>query len=226
MQSKSTLIAMRILDNIDIERDRRLAALSQGTDPHALQLWSRAVSALQDDVEREKLNAAFHFAKGIGYKHPGLSSEIYFAHPLRVSAMAMIVENSLHAEVGILGLLHNVLEVSDIHTNLLKESFGEEIFAQIEALTVDRNLQWDVEYKTAYYENLMGGPRNARVVKIMDKLDNIFLLGLNPDPTIRFKYLLEIEKFLMPMVAQTLPELVDYMTDLLLNHREKYEAGN
>jgi len=217
---------MRILDNIDIERDRRLAALSQGTDPHALQLWSRAVSALQDDVEREKLNAAFHFAKGIGYKHPGLSSEIYFAHPLRVSAMAMIVENSLHAEVGILGLLHNVLEVSDIHTNLLKESFGEEIFAQIEALTVDRNLQWDVEYKTAYYENLMGGPRNARVVKIMDKLDNIFLLGLNPDPTIRFKYLLEIEKFLMPMVAQTLPELVDYMTDLLLNHREKYEAGN
>lgn len=217
---------MRILDNIDLERDRRLLVHSRCPDPHAVELWNRAFNELRNDTERGKLTAALNFAKGIGYKHPGLSSEAYFSHPLRVSAMAMLVENSHDSEIGILGLLHNVLEVSDVNTDFLSEKFGEEISSQISALTVDRSLQWNTNYKTAYYANLMRGPRNARVVKIMDKLDNIFLLGLNPDVAIRKKYLLEIENFLMPMVANTIPELVDYMTDLLLNHKEKYEAWN
>lgn len=217
---------MRILDNIDIERDRRLSVHSKRPDPHAIELWDQAFRELRNDTERSKLTAALNFSKKIGYIHPGLSSEAYFSHPLRVSAMAMLVENSHDSEVGVLGLLHNVLEVSDVKTNLLREKFGEEISSQISALTVDRSVQWNADYKNAYYANLMRGPRNARVVKIMDKLDNIFLLGLNPDEIIRKKYILEIENFLMPMVANTIPGLVDYMTDLLLNHKEKYEAWN
>jgi (p)ppGpp synthase/HD superfamily hydrolase len=219
-------MTIQILANVDLERGLRLSAPSNDLDPHAVKLWNMALSELPQNSEREKLAFALNFAKQIRYRHPGLSSEAYFSHPLRVSAMSMLFEASCEASIGILGLLHNVLEVSEVSSESLARKFGEEISSQILALTVDRSMQWDIGYKTAYYANLMAGPRNARVVKIMDKLDNIFLLGVNPDNNVRKKYLNEIEVFLMPMVKHTTPQLMDYMNELLLNHREKYESGN
>ena len=57
-----------ILDDIGLERRRRLIGLLE-PDPHSLVLWSRAMAALPDDVERDRLDHAFRFAKGIKYHH-------------------------------------------------------------------------------------------------------------------------------------------------------------
>jgi (p)ppGpp synthase/HD superfamily hydrolase len=179
-----------------------------------------------DDAARNNLINALKFAKQITYRHPGLASDLYFSHPLRVAALSLLIEGSQDVSIGILALLHNVLEVSEVTAHQLEEMFGNALSSQVAALTVDRNIQWDKGYKTAYYHNLMASPRNVRIVKIMDKLDNIFLLGTNPDRAVRQKYLHEIENFLMPMVIHTIPELMDYMNDLLLDHKEKYEVGN
>ncbi len=203
-----------VLDDITIERERRLRGILE-PDTHALVLWSRALAALPSDLERERLTAAFQFAKKIKYSHAGLTSEIYFSHPLRVSAMALLIGGAQDTGVGVLAILHNVLEVSEVSVGKLAEVFGKELSEQIVALTVDRNIQWDRTYKTAYYRNLMAGPRSTRLVKIFDKLDNLFVLGLNPDDGVRAKYLFEIEDFVLPMVEATLPELVTYMTNLV-----------
>jgi hypothetical protein len=45
-----------ILDDIGIERRRLLGLLEP--DPHALVLWSRAMAALPDDLERDRLDHA------------------------------------------------------------------------------------------------------------------------------------------------------------------------
>jgi hypothetical protein len=65
----------------------------------------------------------------------------------------------------------------------------------------------------------MACPLSARVVKIVDKLDNLFVLGLNPDASVRKKYLAEIEDFVLPMAAATLPRLITYMRDLVQDCR-------
>lgn len=207
-----------VLDDIEIERERRLRGLSE-PDPHARVLWRRALAALASDLERQKLLLAFQFAKEIKYHHIGLTSEVYFSHPLRVAAICLLSRPDQGSEVGVLGILHNVLEVSDVSADLLAEIFGRTISDQVVALTVNRNIQWDHAYKTNYYRNLMAGPRITRAVKIVDKLDNLFTLGLNADEEVKTRYLSEIEDFVLPMVEATIPELLAYMSDLVSNCR-------
>jgi hypothetical protein len=98
--------------------------------------------------------------------------------------------------------------------------FGSRISNQIDLLTVDRDLQWNMDYKENYYKRLMKSPISARIVKILDKLDNLFLLGLNPDASLREKYLLEVENFILPMAMVSLPNLTIYIRDLVANCRE------
>jgi len=207
-----------ILDDIGLERRRRLLGLLE-PDPHALVLWSRAMAALPDDAERDRLAHAFRFAKEIKYRHVGLTSDIYFSHPLRVAALAILISGAQDAGTGVLAVLHNVLEVSDVSVDTLSEIFGRGISDQIETLTVDRDVQWDKTYKAGYYGKLMEGPLSARVVKIVDKLDNLFVLGLNPDASVREKYLAEIEDFVLPMTEASLPSLTAYMRKLVQDCR-------
>jgi (p)ppGpp synthase/HD superfamily hydrolase len=203
-----------ILDDIEVERRRRLLGLLE-PDPHALVLWDRAMAALPNDVERDRLAHAFLFAKELKYHHVGLTSDIYFSHPLRVAALAMLISSAHDAGIGVLAVLHNVLEVSDVSVDTLSETFGSDISKQIETLTVERDLQWDKTYKASYYNQLLQGPLSARVVKIVDKLDNLFVLGLNPDASVRSRYLAEIEEFVLPMTVTSLPAVTAYMRALV-----------
>jgi len=207
-----------VLDNIGLERRRRLLGLLE-PDPHALVLWHRAIAALQDDEEKTRLADAFIFAKEIKYRHVGLTSDIYFSHPLRVAGLATLVSGARDAGVGVLAILHNVLEVSDVSVDTLSAIFGHGIADQVQALTVDRDVQWDKVYKAGYYSRMMAGPVSTRVVKIVDKLDNLFVLGLNPDASVREKYLAEIEDFVLPMTVGTLPALTSYMRNLVQDCR-------
>ena len=203
-----------ILNDIELERRRRLSSLLK-PDPHSLVLWSRAVAALPDDKARNILAHAFRFAKEIKYRHVGLKSEVYFSHPLRVAALATLCSGTQDAGIGVVGVLHNVLEVSDVSLAYLSSTFGKSISDQIKILTVDREVQWDRVYKATYYSKIMEGPLSTRIVKIIDKLDNLFLLGLNPDASVREKYLMELEDFVLPMTVTSLPELTSYMRELI-----------
>lgn len=228
-----------ILDDIGLERRRRLLGLLE-PDPHALVLWSRAMAALPGDAERDRLAHAFRFAKEIKYRHVGLTSDIYFSHPLRVAGLATLISGTKDAGTGVLAVLHNVLEVSDVSAKKLSATFGSGISNQIESLTVDRDVQWDKAYKVGYYGKLMEGSLSVRVVKIVDKLDNLFVLGLNPDASVRVKYLAEIEDFVLPMTVASLPGLTAYMRELVqdcrstgfierpvaTNLKEKNESGS
>lgn len=205
---------LNILGDIVVERKRRLQGLLV-PDPHALVLWRRAFDSFAQDSDLKRLEYAFEFAKALKYKHVGLTSDIYFSHPLRVAGLAILLSDTERVEIGVLAILHNVLEVSDVSLDKLSASFGNAITDQIKILTVDRELQWNFAYKVNYYNQLMQGPLSAQIVKIVDKLDNLFLLGLNPDASVRSKYLAEIEEFILPMTATALPAVTSYMRALL-----------
>lgn len=216
---------INVLDDIATERGRRLHGLVE-PDPHARWLWKMAFDSLLCDTERGKLSDALQFAQKVKYHHVGLSSEIYFSHPLRVAAICLLIDTVKDYRAGVLAILHNVLEVSDVSAETLAEVFGKTISEQVIALTVNREMQWDRAYKTFYYKKLMDGPRFVRVVKIVDKLDNLFTLGLNVDDGVREKYLSEIEDFVLPMVEATIPDLLEYMRTLVSNCRVEGFFGN
>ena len=47
------------------------------------------------------------------------------------------------------------------------------------------------------------------ITKILDKFDNIFIIGLNSKDEIRMKYLDEIRKYIIPMTSKFIPKLFD-----------------
>ncbi len=222
------MISLSYLNEIHIEREARLKG-RMVSDPNAIILWNRAIYDLNTKAEKHKLIKAFNFAKRIKYQHEGLASDIYFAHPIRVAALSLLSQKSINVDTGIIGLLHNVFELSNTPVDSISMQFGESITQQIVDLTVNRDLQWDQKYKESYYTKINSNPLASRIVKIFDKLDNIFLLDLNPDEETKQKYLIEIETYILPMTERDMPEVYNYMQNMIQNYhisnsKKKYES--
>ena len=159
-----------------------------------------------------KLISTFNFAKKIKYKHTKskINSYAYFTHPLRVSLYCVKLRIGNQLDIGILSLLHNVLEVSNMHKKILKKKFGNELVNYLDCLNIDRSKRWNENYLKKYYKKIYSTNKIAQIVKCMDKFDNLFLLHENKDKLIKKKYIQEINKFVIPMVKKYLPDLLSY----------------
>lgn len=210
---------------------RDLAKLLQ--DPHALLAaeWGlrlRAESGMGPDTEAAFLQSlqvrlsseqslavidALKYASSIEYHHKGLSSRAYLEHPIRVATFVLEEASPLDADTVVIALIHNLLEVSDVSASDLTAEFGETIAHAVESLTVDRT-RMDELYKPAYYAQLRQGSPSARIVKILDKLDNIFMICFNPDAEVRRSYLDEIARWVQPMADTDLPSVAEFLRHL------------
>ena len=141
--------------------------------------WKKIVDERCDKVTKKKLLNAFQFSKGINYKHKKISQKVYFSHLVRVSSLSMDSQKREVEKFGILGLLHNILEVSDVKKDYIIKKFGKKIYEQINILKVNRIQQWKASYKKKYYNRIFNGSKKVKVIKCFDKLDNLFLLKLN-----------------------------------------------
>lgn len=210
---------MNVLKTIEEERTMRID--SRKTEGHgAIKAFEKFVINTVESEFQEKIFQVLAYAKTIEYKHVGLSSEAYFAHPLQVAKFVLQLERQFEMDTVTIALLHNVLEVSSLTKNVLAEDTNENVANSIFLLTVNRSEADDPVYKKEYYKKLRSGFVGARIVKIFDKLDNLFLLCLNADDNIRERYLKEIENYVIPEVDLLLPELSSYYRQLVKNCRE------
>lgn len=202
---------------IDQQRSIRIAQLRQ-PEPEKLRnlLELKLAAAGISDAEHW-----IDFAFGIDYKHVGLSSPTYLMHPLRVAILNLESVEFPSKDGFVLALFHNILEVSTLTLPRLKELFGKTIAKSIETLTVDRTRQWDWSYKQSYYNGILQSEDSVGQVKIVDKLDNLYTLFLNPDAQIRDKYLAEVERWIIPMAEQLLPAVVNLLIDLTKETRNR-----
>jgi len=174
---------------------------------------------VQDKDDVRLLTDVFDFAGRIEYRHKGLSSEAYAAHPLRVASMCLQVGDTPDAKAGCIGLLHNVFEVTDTGFDEIDNLFGVDIARAIATLTVDRTRQWDEPYKERYYQQIRNEGKSVCLVKVIDKLDNLFLIGCNQNPDIRRRYMDEISRWVVPMATAVDLATGNYMR-VLLSHCE------
>jgi (p)ppGpp synthase/HD superfamily hydrolase len=211
------------LGDFEVELKLRIDGRNR-PDPHAFILWEKVLSSVETE-EKSELIKAFNYCQSLNYKHVGLSSEIYFPHVLRVAAMSCFASEFTDIKAGIIGLLHNALEVTSLTPNELTVNFSQEIANAVSLLTVDRSLQWDPQYKENYYKELSNSSKVIRLVKVLDKLDNIFLLHLNPDSAVKKKYRKEIYDYVFPLAKQDSLELYTYL-DNLMTYSLKQEGPN
>jgi len=207
-----------MLGTIEEERKSRISFLQKPNDS-IISEFTDIVLHHKNIEHNSHLQDAWDFALSLDYHHPGQSKEVYLAHPMRV---AMLYSQEVYPvdDVGLItAMLHNAKEVTSISNDELSARVGKDISNAISVLTVDRARQWDRAYKEHYYKNISESPQFVHKVKILDKLDNLFLLCLNKTDEIREMYLKEIDMWVIPMAQKVLPELVSYMRELVSDNR-------
>ena len=211
------MLTYGFLEEIEIEISKRLLALENPeSENFSESLWERGLNEISID-DQERLRKVFSFASSIEYHHVGLSQKAYLAHPIRVAGMTLFLSpNSKKKLLGTIALLHNIYEVSSVSFNQLIEEIGHDVADSIQILTVNRDLQENIDYLNKYYSSIEKTPHSLSVVKIIDKLDNLFMLGLNPDEAVRQRYLNEINTYVLPLVKKFLPQLGNYFENLVL----------
>lgn len=140
----------------------------------------------------------------------------YVMHASRVSRYYVRYAPTPTIRGAVLGLLHNLLEVSNVTAQELEKDFGSWTFKACQTLTIDRDRQKnDPSYIPQYYSQLQQADREVQQVKIFDKLDNLLVLFLNPSKEVRAAYLKEIEDYLIPMIEVVLPNFAGIFRDLV-----------
>lgn len=146
-------------------------------------------------------------------------------HPLRVSFYALSISKSKNRTKACkLALIHNILEKNGRYVKL-KDLVGTKIYNQAKVLKVNRKKQWNKKYIDNYYKNLNKSHENVKIVKCLDKLDNLFSLYKNPDKKIKKLYLDEIKKYILPMVKKNMASVYKYYINLV-NYNIKLLKSN
>ena len=200
---------------------RRQKWLKNHPDIKADNEWKVIIKKIEKNKNYKKVVLAYNFSKNLAYTHPGLDSNIYFYHPLRVCLLSTKIKQKLSSELMTLCLLHNIFETTDIDPSIISKIFGKKITTQLNILTVNRANEFKKNYKKNYYENIEKANKNVIITKILDKLDNLYLLKMNRNLRVKKRYLKEIEDFLMPLIKGNLKNLYPYFENLIEFSKQK-----
>ncbi len=152
----------------------------------------------------ELILKAYKFSK---IKHTGQIRDEgtpYFYHPYRV-ALVLIQELGL-TDTNIIcsALLHDVIEDSDCTDEDIRIMFNEEIAIMVNYLTKPPKKQFNSSKKRHdyYFDRLLKAPDNVLLIKLADRLDNIFSIHLSPRKEKQKKYYDETCQYYLPLAKR------------------------
>ena len=215
------------LKSIEIERNKRINS-KYDYYKNLMLFWNKF---LKKNKKKNfiKLRNAFVLAKNLRYNHGGKVDNKYFFHTLRVASMILFWgKKEVKNDLLVLALLHNCFETTKVKDQFIENLFGKKIIDEINLLTVNRKNQWDKIYKANYYKKIINSSKNTRIVKVFDKLDNLFVLNKNPNLKIKIRYLAEVKKYIIPIVKKDVSLLLNYFekliddTHLTIHGKKKY----
>ena len=94
----------------------------------------------------------------------------YVTHLVMVALI--LAKEGCRDEVVAAGLVHDVLEDTDIPESKLREDLGDEVADIVVAVTHDDSLPWE-EKKKKYIESVRHASESAKLVATADKIDNL-----------------------------------------------------
>jgi len=194
------------------KRDMREAS------PETLRIYCESIVQAARPDHRESLAEVWRIVASLDYRHPGLAKNGYLAHPLRVAMLLGDFASEESFEGAALAMCHNLIEVgsADTHQGLGEiDALVPGVAEWVEALTIDRERQTNKDYLREYYGGIADRPTPVSQVKVVDKMDNLHILCLNPDAEIRAAYLSQVSTFVVPLAQNSLPIAGDYLKALI-----------
>lgn len=215
MQSKDELKEplVDLFQNFVDERSFRSSNFNSSLT-HAENLWNILLKTTNES-ESKIISDIKQLAKNLKYKHAGLGPQEYFLHPLRVGSIAGIANPEAKIFSAQIGLLHNVYEVTSLKSSDVKKIVGGNLEKIIAGLTIDRTLQSDAGYLQDYYGAISSFPHKLGMVKVIDKIDNLFTLNITANNEVKEKYLQEIENYVVPLCDFVSPQLSQLIRNIV-----------
>ena len=162
----------------------------------------------------EDIKIFYNYIFKLKYNHPGLNKKLYMMHPIRVAKFVAKYSKNFTSNDIMLALSHNILEVTNINEKKIANNHLQYLLPYLKILNVDRKLENNQNYKVKYY-NCIKEFKITSTIKILDKLDNLYLLKNNPNKEIKLKYLNEINQFIIPLAEFHLPICVELIRELM-----------
>lgn len=180
----------------------------------AEELWAH-LSKMSDSKNRFALNNLRNYIEKVKFTHLGFNQMDYFLHILRVASIAGIINTENRILSTKVGFLHNIYEVTNLHSSQISLKFGNEITEILNILKIERKLQDNYSYLEEYYDGINNLSFNSGVVKVLDKLDNLYLLNDSATAKIKENYLLEIETYVVPLCKKVAPQILPILSDTI-----------
>jgi (p)ppGpp synthase/HD superfamily hydrolase len=199
-----------VFGTVDEERDEKVRSLCS---PFASS-QCRFIETLAGFERRpDELTAVLAYSQSLDFSRSPLGSS-YLSHPLRLATYLIRIRPSIDADLLRIALLHNVPEIGGADCSEIRSQFGPVVATGIETLLVDRSVPFE-SIKSDYYAHIFAAGAELTLVKLLDKMDNLFTLCLNPDSAVRTRYLAEIHEMLVPFAVDLHADLGRYLRDLL-----------
>ncbi|MCW3102562.1 MAG: hypothetical protein JWO09_1002 [Bacteroidetes bacterium] len=200
----------QLFADIETERTKKMASLCSDSS-----FAEKDLLAVLDTYKRREpeIEKALAYAKTLDFSKNHLRSS-YLSHPIRLATFLVMIDPQIGTDYIVIALLHNVPETTSITAETLTELFGPTVGSGIKALVVDRKAVF-AEIRNEYYRNIFAKGTSLVLVKLIDKIDNLFVLGLNADDAVRKEYIMEIREELLPFAREYDQQLGSYLERLL-----------
>ncbi len=134
------------------------------------------IESYNPDLDKELITRAYNLAEKLHEGQFRSSGEPYFIHP--VAVVNILADLNMDDETIVAGLLHDVLEDTDISYDDFKEIFGEEITLLVDGVTKLKKINYKSKHENQA-ENLrkmvlaMSKDIRVIIVKLADRLHNM-----------------------------------------------------
>ncbi|MGI0015594.1 MAG: HD domain-containing protein [Nitrososphaera sp.] len=160
--------------------------------------FARLLKSFENTDDVVKLTRAFGLATKVHRGQLFSKSEPYINHALRVATILVEELQLRDCELACAALLHDTLEAADED---LKE-YGERVHSIVSAATEPKvSAEEKAEILEQYFRKISQAPKDARYVKLADRLDGVRSMKGKAMRAARYKE--ETEKYVTPLAMAT-----------------------
>ena len=114
-------------------------------------------------------------------RRKGAAAEPYINHLLEVATLVAEATNASEPDLVIAALLHDAIEDQQVPRNIIADTFGDAVARLVEEVTDDKSLPKEVR-KQLQVETAPGKSREAKILKLADKISNLKAMAASPPP--------------------------------------------
>lgn len=164
----------------------------------------------------EKIQIAYWLCKNAHRPQMRNDGQRYFEHPLRVVKI-LIDHNYYDTDTIAAAFLHDVVEDTYTPQSVVINLFGQTVWQYVSLLSKTRHVLdpltlelFSVSKKdtASYYEDISNAPKEVRLIKIADRLDNVSDIETFSNER-KIKYITETEKYILPFAYKTDYEIAE-----------------